>query len=227
MIIDVYCERTGAELLAEPLNAVSNISFIIAAWAAWRLARRTGKLTVNNKLLIWLGFAVGIGSVLWHTYPTTATLILDVAPILVFIIWFIWLYLRESLGLGTLYAVGTAALFLTTTLVGMSHGEVLHGALSYAPGLLIVLALGIYRAIESCTERSILLFTAGVYSTALLFRTIDQEVCQFLMIGTHFIWHSLIGVVTYLAMRAVLSEQQDHESYSSHRKHGVSARVSR
>jgi hypothetical protein len=29
--MDVYCERTGPGLLAEPLNAVTNASFLIAA----------------------------------------------------------------------------------------------------------------------------------------------------------------------------------------------------
>ena len=35
---DEYCERVGFASLAEPLNAISNFSFIIAAWAAWMLA---------------------------------------------------------------------------------------------------------------------------------------------------------------------------------------------
>ena len=33
-MMDAYCERVGPGLLAEPLNAVSNISFLLAAWAA-------------------------------------------------------------------------------------------------------------------------------------------------------------------------------------------------
>ena len=35
MIVDcAYCERIGPGLLAELLNAVTNASFLIAAWAA-------------------------------------------------------------------------------------------------------------------------------------------------------------------------------------------------
>jgi hypothetical protein len=33
-MMDVYCERVGPGLLAELLNAVSNTSFLLAAWAA-------------------------------------------------------------------------------------------------------------------------------------------------------------------------------------------------
>jgi hypothetical protein len=46
----LYSERTGPGLLAEPLNAVTNLAFFVAAWAAWRLARRrsgTGKGTAE------------------------------------------------------------------------------------------------------------------------------------------------------------------------------------
>jgi hypothetical protein len=32
--MDAYCERTAPGLLAEPLNAITNTSFLIAAWAA-------------------------------------------------------------------------------------------------------------------------------------------------------------------------------------------------
>ena len=38
--IDMYCERTSGAWDAEPLNAVSNAAFFIAAWAAWRLQER-------------------------------------------------------------------------------------------------------------------------------------------------------------------------------------------
>ena len=98
-MMDVYCERVGAGLLAEPLNAVSNISFLLAAWAAWVLAKRTGTLSAGVRILITIAASVGVGSILWHTYPVSLTLILDIVPILVFISWFIWLYTRNVIGM--------------------------------------------------------------------------------------------------------------------------------
>jgi hypothetical protein len=50
--MDVYCERVGPELLAEPLNAITNASFLLAAWAAWVLARRVGALSPGVKVLV-------------------------------------------------------------------------------------------------------------------------------------------------------------------------------
>jgi len=203
-MMDAYCERVGPGLLAEPLNAVSNISFLLAALAAWVLATRTGTLSAGVRALIALAASVGIGSILWHTYPTMLTLILDSVPILIFIIWFIWLYTRNVLGMPSLFAAACAAAFVLGTFLALQYSDVLHGALVYTPGLIAALVLGVFHARQRRVARFTLLAAAGVYLAALFFRTIDNEVCPILPIGTHFLWHALIGLVTYLAMRSLI-----------------------
>ena len=203
-MMDVYCERVGPGLLAEPLNAASNISFLLAALAAWVLAERTGTLSAGVRALIAIAASVGIGSILWHTYPTPLTLILDIVPILIFLIWYIWLYTRDVIGMRSHFAVASVAAFLLGTFLAIPYSHVLHGALVYAPGLMVTLVLGVFQAAERMAARFTLLAAAGVYMAALFFRTIDNEVCPVLPIGTHFLWHILIGVVTYLAMRSLI-----------------------
>ena len=203
--MDAYCERVGMGVFAEPLNAVSNVSFLLAALAAWVLAKRTGALSVGVRVLIAIGASVGIGSILWHTYPTMLTLILDIVPILIFIIWYIWLYARNVIGMRPLFAVASAAAFLLATFLALPFAGVLHGAFVYTPGLIVTLVLGVLHARERRrAARFTLLAAAGVYLAALFFRTIDNEVCPVLPIGTHFLWHLLIGLVTYLAMRPLI-----------------------
>ena len=203
-VLGIYCERTGPGLLAEPLNAVSNGSFIIAAWAAWRLAGGWGRLSAGLRTLLALSTSVGIGSGLWHTLATPWALVLDTVPILFFIVWYVWLYTRDVLELRPRSAVASVAVFLAATFVALRYSHVLHGALVYTPGLLVVVVLGGVHAREARPERCTLLAATGVYAAALFFRTIDQEVCPALPIGTHFLWHSLIGLVTYLAMRCLI-----------------------
>ena len=204
-MMDAYCERVGPGLLAEPLNAVSNVSFLLAAWAAWVLATRTGALSAGVRVLIAIAASVGIGSILWHTYPTMLTLILDSVPILIFIIWYIWLYARNVIGMRPLFAVASAAAFLLATFLALPFAGVLHGAFVYTPGLIVTLVLGVLHARDRRrAARFTLLAAAGVYLAALFFRTIDNEVCPVLPIGTHFLWHLLIGLVTYLAMRPLI-----------------------
>ena len=208
--MDAYCERVGMGMFAEPLNAFSNVSFLLAAWAAWVLARRVGVTSVGVWALFALGASVGVGSILWHTVPTMLTLLLDIVPILVFIVWFIWLYVRNVAGARPLFAAACAAAFLVATFLVFPLSGVLHGALLYTPGLITTLALGVFHARERSAERFTLLAAAGVYLAALFFRTIDNEVCPVLPIGTHFLWHILIGLVTYLAMRSlVLSTRRE------------------
>ena len=203
-VMDVYCERVEPGLLAEPLNAVSNASFLLAAWAAWVLAKRTGALSAGVRVLIALAASVGIGSFLWHTYPTSLTLILDIVPILIFIIWYIWLYARNVIGMRSVFAVGCVAAFLLATFVAIQYSDVLHGALVYVPSLMVPLVFGVFHASERMVARFTLLAAAGVFVAALFFRTIDNEICSVLPIGTHFLWHILIGLVTYLAMRCFI-----------------------
>ena len=202
--MDAYCERVGMGLFAEPLNAVSNVSFLLAAWAAWVLARRTGALSAEVRVLIALGASVGVGSILWHTYPTMPTLVLDSVPILIFIMWYIWLYARNVVGMRPPFAVAAAVAFLLATLLAFPFAGVLHGAFVYTPGLIVTLVLGLFHARGRRVARFTLLAAAGVYLAALFFRTIDNEVCPVLPIGTHFLWHVLIGLVTYLAMRPLI-----------------------
>ena len=203
-MMDAYCERVGPGLLAEPLNAVSNASFLLAALAAWVLAGRTGALSAGVRALIAMAASVGIGSILWHTYPTMLTLILDIVPILIFLIWFIWLYTRNVIRMRPLFAVASVAGFLLATFLAVPFADVLHGALAYSPGLMVALVLGVFHATERTVARFTLLAAAGVYAAALFFRTIDNEVCFVLPIGTHFLWHLSIGLVTYLAMRSLI-----------------------
>src|SRR5207248_1986226 len=144
--IDAYCERTGPGLLAEPLNAITNASFLIAAWADWLLARRSGRLSIGMQVLIWLSVSVGVGSGLWHTFATNWALWLDIIPILFFLIWFFWLYLRSVAGVSPLFASGVVLAFLVTTFFAQRFANVLNGAPVYTPGLILLAVLGVSHA---------------------------------------------------------------------------------
>jgi hypothetical protein len=202
--MDAYCERTAPGLLAEPLNAVTNASFLIAAWAAWYLAFRSGRLPADIQVLLWLSVATGIGSGLWHTYATAWALILDIIPILLFLVWFFWLYLRGVAGMPAPFVVACIVVFLVATVLAQRFAGILHGALYYTPALIFLLALGVYHARRRAAARFSLLAAAGATGLALVFRTIDQEVCAAIPIGTHFLWHSLVGLAAYLAMRCLV-----------------------
>ena len=97
--IDIYCERLEPGLWAEPLNAVSNAAFIIAAIFAFLLARKENELNWRSGLLIALIFAMGVGSTLFHTFATVWAMLTDVLPILAYQIVFIAVYAQRVIGL--------------------------------------------------------------------------------------------------------------------------------
>ncbi len=70
--------------------------------------------------------------------------------------------------------------------------------------LIVLLVLGVFHAQNRPAARFSLLAATGAYALALVFRMLDEAVCPALPIGTHFLWHSLNGLVVYLAMRCVI-----------------------
>lgn len=83
--VDLYCERTGPEFWSEPVNALSNVAFIVAAALIGRHARARGEVAPDAWLLAALVALVGAGSFLFHTLATVWAGWLDVIFILAFI----------------------------------------------------------------------------------------------------------------------------------------------
>ena len=101
-----YCER-GAEAAfwAEPLNALSNAAFLLAAIAAGRELARwpTGGRRTFEALLVLLVAVIGIGSFLFHTLATRWAMYADVIPIGLFMLAYWGYTLRAYLPLDTTY----------------------------------------------------------------------------------------------------------------------------
>jgi hypothetical protein len=63
-----YCERLGPEFWSEPVNAITNAAFVVAALAAYLLWRRKTPDDWVALFLICVVLATGIGSFLFHTF---------------------------------------------------------------------------------------------------------------------------------------------------------------
>ncbi len=211
-MIDLYCERCGPSLLAEPLNATTNLVFLMVAWAAWVLVRRLEGLSGGIQGLIFLAVSIGIGSALFHTFATGWARILDVVPILLFQLLFLWLYTRQVMGIQAALAAAAVVIFLVAGLVGRQFPHVLNRSLVYAPAFLLLVGLGLYHLRKQKPGRLLLIAAAGVFALALLFRSIDLSVCPYFPVGTHFLWHILNGGVVYLVMHVLILNQPEAKS---------------
>lgn len=206
-MIDLYCERIGPEFWSEPFNAVSNLAFFVAAYFAWQLGRGMQMLNASVWWLIALILAIGFGSFLFHTLATPRAMAADVAPILMFQLSYLWIYIGAVMQRGRA-AQGLAVsglvvlLLLSTPLYKYASGTPV-----YLPALLVLLTLGIHHVRQAHAGRSLLLAAAAVLALSMTARTLDPMVCSQFPIGTHFLWHLLNGVVLYLVIRGLLLAQ--------------------
>jgi hypothetical protein len=210
--IRAYCERGDAGFWAEPLNAVSNGAFLIAAAAAWR-ERREGPDPMARALAA-LVAVVGIGSFLFHTFAVRWSMLADVIPIALFIYAYFLLAMRRYFGLGIGAALGATLLFAVVGaglepaldgVTGRSMAALTNGSFGYAPAVLALLGVGagLLRP-QTCAlgparrqAGLALIAIAALFSVSLAFRTADAALCASLPAGTHFVWHILNAAVLY------------------------------
>jgi hypothetical protein len=203
--LDKYCERLGPGLLAEPINAFTNLAFFIAAYFVYRLAREQNNLSASTLALSALIAIIGIGSSLFHTIATFWAMLADSLPILIYQIVFLMLYARHIIKLSPAKCAGLlAAYFATIYGFGQLPGDWLNGSLQYTPALLFIFGLGIWHSHHAARERLILLHTTLIFTISLTFRSFDRVMCDTIPIGTHFVWHILNGTVLYLTARAYI-----------------------
>lgn len=207
-----YCERLSGAFWAEPLNAVSNVAFILAALLGLLLWRRAGGRDIAAALMIGLVFAIGVGSFLFHTMPARWTLLADVVPIQLFAFSCFGLALRRFLGLSPAASLVGTVLFVAAAF-GLSAGlgpllpAGMRGSAGYGAFVMglfgVALAL---RLLGMAPDAAKLLLLAGlVFSLSLTLRSLDTVACGMIPFGLHWAWHLLNAVVLALLLRALIA----------------------
>lgn len=203
--IDIYCERLVSGLWAEPLNALTNIAFFVAAFFAFTLAKRLGTLDWRSVVLISLLCLIGAGSTAFHIFATKTTMMMDVIPILLYQIAFICMYARYAIKLSWPKGGALFALFIVSSLAADKiPAHYMNGSLSYAPAFVFLLSFALWHMKNVAEEKTVLFIAAAVFALSLTFRSIDMAICSAIPIGTHFLWHCLNGVVLYLTTRGFM-----------------------
>lgn len=194
--IDGYCERLDPGYWAEPVNAVTNAAFLIAAFIMWRRVRRQNMPLALAMVAILA--AIGVGSYLFHTHAQVWSALMDVVPILLFILVYIFAINRDVWNMRT-----SRALLLTVGFVPYAAATIpvfqwvpgLGGSAAYAPVPLLILIyawLLRHRAFETARGLAI---GACILIASIFFRSLDLPVCSALPLGTHFMWHILNAIM--------------------------------
>ncbi len=194
--IDGYCERLDSSYWAEPVNAITNLAFLIAAFTMWRRVRDQGMPLA--RVLVMILAAIGLGSFLFHTHARVWAALADTTPILLFILVYIFAVNRDVWGLGIWAALGLTALFFPYAFLTIPIFQLIPGlgsSAGYAPvPLLILIYAYLLRLRDPDTARGLAL-GAAILVVSIIFRALDETVCGVWPIGTHFMWHILNAVM--------------------------------
>jgi hypothetical protein len=226
-----YCERGGSPAFwAEPLNAVTNAGFVMAALAGIVMvaSRPSSERSLWHYFFILNFIAIGIGSFMFHTVPNVQTVQADTGPIGIFMLSYLTFAMRRLAGVSWfLTLAGIAAFiglmvlafnvqcwdgrfgFLLDNVPAGAQARCLNGSLGYAPALIAMwLMAGLLSFKRHPSAR--LIFAAGcVFIVSMAFRSLDVRLCGELFIaghraGTHFIWHLLNSVTLFLLLAAAI-----------------------
>jgi len=200
-----YCERGfDPSFWAEPVNAITNAGFVMAAAVAYLLLYNEPdhRRTFGKHLLILLVFVIGAGSFLFHTFATRWAAIADVAPIGIFMLAYLVYALRRYVGANVFWTLVGLAIFIGAMMaagrlqcwdgqIGFNlelpegaRGRCLNGSVSYLPAWAAMVLIGGYLTAfgaNALTRRRTgpLVLAAGVIFTAsIAFRSLDLMLCQ-------------------------------------------------
>jgi hypothetical protein len=229
-----YCERGSSDaLLAEPINALSNLAFLFAALIGLQLLlwRPREQRSADHYLLVFLVLAIGLGSFAFHLFATQGTELLDIVPIGLFILVYLGFALNRFIGvpvgLTVLLVVGFTAIMAMTGQVQCWDGGVgvpgpeiqgakpcLNGSIFYLPALLALIVVGLLAEERRHRAAPYLLWAAAILTVSVTLRSLDFALCDRVLIdgrkvGTHFAWHILNGLALFLLLRASLEGVPD------------------
>ena len=192
--VDGYCERIDASFWSEPLNAITNIFFLVAA--VWVL-RREGLNSTARILALILGM-IGVASFLFHSFAQAWAGALDVLFILFFTLLYLFAASKDFMGaprsialiitLGYFpFSIAVDWLTLPLTFLGSTR------IYMPMPILIILFSLLLYKRLPIVSRG--LAVGAFILIISMLARILDVPLCQKIPLGTHFVWHVLNAVM--------------------------------
>lgn len=231
--VDGYCERVAPGLWGEPLNAVSNVAFWVAAWGVWTAYQRwcvpcacsahAIAPSLRTHALRWEAVALGVmliligaGSLTFHMVATRWASALDVLLIALYLHFYLAVYLHHIGGLRWRWAWLGVPLFWGLnhafsagwTLLAGYAGDLwlqrLSGASGYLAAWSILLMLVAHSAVRQLSAARPLALAASCFIVSLLLRQLDLPLCKDWPLGTHFMWHLLNAVTLGLTLWAMV-----------------------
>jgi len=211
--VDIYCERLDASFWAEPINAISNLSFIVAGLLLWRL--KSPRATVMAILLI----LIGLGSFSFHTYANRLTGLFDVLAIALYLVAFAFLIPKQWSKSSIWIQLGSVLVLIICIVLTQLLISTLKPTFPWLPPGMYLgawLTLIIYALVTQSSNSQAARFlwlAIIIFPFSLMSRQLDIPLCDFTG-GSHWLWHLINGLTSYLSSYGLCSKPH-HKSEGS------------
>ena len=205
--VDIYCERLDASFWAEPINAISNLSFILAGFFLWRLR------TPRSNMMAILVILIGLGSFSFHTFANRLTGLLDVLAIALYLVVFAFLIPKQWSRKLILIQLGSVLMLIISIVLAHLLIGYLKPALPWLPSGIYLgawLALVIFALItqdSNMPAARFLWLAVIVFPVSILSRQLDLPLCDSIG-GSHWLWHLLNGLTLFLTSYGLCLNQR-------------------
>jgi hypothetical protein len=187
------------------MNAWSNVAFLIAAFAGWRLLSLSpnAKAHLAIRALTLLAALAGIGGYLFHTSDAPWAKLGETVPILAFMLLYVWLLLRRFFHWNVLIAIPVLALYAAAVywLETRAPGSAPFGRAMNLPTLVLFLLadIGFLRRLREAFWP--MLWALAVLLASSTASMSEAQICPQLGLGSHVLWHLLDALLLYLLLR--------------------------
>lgn len=203
------CERSAVGMLAEPLNVLSSVAFMIVAVSIYRFYHRHEDLERrwiwDIHALTFLTFIIGFNSVLFHAFPNPTTELLDTLSIVLFIVIYFW---------SVLFRIGRCNFFQAAVcfiaFVGGTHilvhqfPQALNDSIGYLSSMIALIIIAVHLYLRARPSSTHFMMAAIIGMCSLFCRAIDRDICADVEFGTHFLWHTLNATLLYILLRQIV-----------------------
>lgn len=219
-VIDQYCERVGTDFdcWAEPVNAITNVAFLVAALWAYFAARKYNHLDLLSGLLCANVALIGIGSFLFHTHATVLTQLADIAPIATMILLYFMALLIRAYELRLSRALAVAvAIMLVSGVVMFALKDSLDDVtnVGYIAALLLILGNAVVLMRRNHELAWWLWPAVSIFAVSIMLRMLDEPLCCCNPLGTHFLWHLLNAILFGVLMTGYILHCQPNRRCST------------
>lgn len=199
-----YCERVGNTFFSEPLNLISNLAFFISAFLIYRLYKVNQVTGFSYWFLFALLLLIGAGSSLWHSFRTSYSLAFDSIPIFIFFLSLLFLLAKKFLGGVSKAIVFVLGFFFLQIVVSYLFPQFLNGSIRHIVNAFVFLGIASLLYKQNKAIRKDIVVCLSLYVLAIICRSVDNIICVYFPIGTHFLWHTLTAFAAYFAIKILL-----------------------